>query len=534
MGLGLAAQVDYAGELAACLAFLALACARARSHRRAAGARARATISRRRCRRLSMCSNASSSTGNRADLHCRCGAGSRARPWRPRCAARPDRSSSPDVREATLRRLAALACCPVRSTCSAIPSHAGPSRRPRLVHAETGEEVPVRADKTGLPDRDSRALRAEIQQRCGVPRDPVCAGVHVPRCRRARCWADDLRRRGVTEAARGGLPMTPSHRGPSARGVLRHRSCIVYLHRLYRLKRPTSRHDPRARYPAMRGRRRTARRAAPSASLALMLIALTTAFPTSRRRCRRWWSSSAARARCSPAPCAPPSAACPPPAPAPSAPTTGSIDRPGRRGARAGRRRRRGARGARAAATAGLRRLLVARTQAWATATAAPGAAYLAVGPEGQGEHDPAGLETFPVAGAHAGERRAAALAEAVRRPACPPCSSPRLRRHSARTTPGRCATTSPTASTSSSVPPTTATTTCSPPASPTARCSASTRRCGAVRRSCSSPGRRRRPQACRSAGCGPSAGSPHRADAAALLADPATPADVRAALSGG
>lgn len=71
-------------------------------------------------------------------------------------------------------------------------------------------------------------------------------------------------------------------------------------------------------------------------------------------------------------------------------------------------------------ATAGLRRLLVARTEAWATATAAPGAAYLAVGPQGRGDDDPGGLETFAVEGAHAGERRAAALAEAIRRTGLP------------------------------------------------------------------------------------------------------------------
>ncbi|UGS34649.1 DUF2064 domain-containing protein [Capillimicrobium parvum] len=73
-----------------------------------------------------------------------------------------------------------------------------------------------------------------------------------------------------------------------------------------------------------------------------------------------------------------------------------------------------------AAATADLRRLLGARTEAWATATAAPGAAYLAVGPEGAGGDRPAALETFSVEGAHAGERRAAALAEAVRRTGLP------------------------------------------------------------------------------------------------------------------
>jgi hypothetical protein len=70
-----------------------------------------------------------------------------------------------------------------------------------LVDSETGEEVPVRGDKKGYQAELAR-WRAEIEQRCaelGIQYAPAFTTVPA-----RTLMGDDLRRRGVTEAARGG------------------------------------------------------------------------------------------------------------------------------------------------------------------------------------------------------------------------------------------------------------------------------------------------------------------------------------------
>ena len=70
-----------------------------------------------------------------------------------------------------------------------------------LVDSETGEEVPVRGDRKGYEAELSR-WRAEIEARCkelGILYAPAFTAVPA-----RALMGDDLRRRGVTEAARGG------------------------------------------------------------------------------------------------------------------------------------------------------------------------------------------------------------------------------------------------------------------------------------------------------------------------------------------
>jgi uncharacterized protein (DUF58 family) len=198
MGFGTPRKLDHAGELACCLAFLAL---RARERVRmviAGGGRAKgdhlgalpvivdqlerveptgiADLS------MTLAMEAERGRGDHAVLL-------------------TDLLVEPDVREATLRRLAALARRPillhVLGDCELTPD----LDEAVLVDAETGEEVPVRGDKKGYQAELAR-WRAEIEQRCGeLGIQYAPAFTTVP----ARTLiGDDLRRRGVTEAARGG------------------------------------------------------------------------------------------------------------------------------------------------------------------------------------------------------------------------------------------------------------------------------------------------------------------------------------------
>lgn len=106
-----------------------------------------------------------------------------------------------DVREATLRRLAALARRPVLLHVLGDSELAPNLEEAVLVDAETGEEVPVRGDRKGYNAELSR-WRTEIETRCkelGILYAPAFTTVPA-----RALMGDDLRRRGVTEAARGG------------------------------------------------------------------------------------------------------------------------------------------------------------------------------------------------------------------------------------------------------------------------------------------------------------------------------------------
>jgi len=200
MGFGEPRKLDQAGELAACLAYLALrarervrlVCAGARVHGDQLGAlvpildaldRVDATGSPDLARAL-----AAEAERGRAD----------------HAVLLTDLLVEPDVREATLRRLAAAARRPVLmhvlGDCELTPDLGDGV----LIDSETGEEVPVR-DSRDVAKRYADALaswRAEIEARCGelgVIYAP--AFTTVP----ARALiAGDMRRRRITEAARGG------------------------------------------------------------------------------------------------------------------------------------------------------------------------------------------------------------------------------------------------------------------------------------------------------------------------------------------
>jgi uncharacterized protein (DUF58 family) len=198
MGFGTPRKLDHAGELACCLAYLAL---RARERVRvcvAGGGRAKGdhvgalpTIVDA-LERVEPTGTADLS-GTLAQEAER-GRGDHA-------VLLTDLLVEPDVREATLRRLAALARRPVLLHVLGDSELTPDLEEAVLVDAETGEEVPVRGDKKGY-EAELQRWRTEIETRCkelGILYAPAFTTVPA-----RALMGDDLRRRGVTEAARGG------------------------------------------------------------------------------------------------------------------------------------------------------------------------------------------------------------------------------------------------------------------------------------------------------------------------------------------
>ncbi|MBV8761934.1 MAG: DUF58 domain-containing protein [Deltaproteobacteria bacterium] len=198
MGFGTPRKLDHAGELACCLSFLAL---RARERVRvvvAGGGRAKGdhlgalpTIvdALERVEPTGV-ADLPASLAQEADR----GRGDHA-------VLLTDLLVEPDVREATLRRLAALARRPVLLHVLGDSELAPNLEEAVLVDSETGEEVPVRGDKKGYEAELAR-WRSEIETRCkelGILYAPAFTTVPA-----RALMGDDLRRRGVTEAARGG------------------------------------------------------------------------------------------------------------------------------------------------------------------------------------------------------------------------------------------------------------------------------------------------------------------------------------------
>ena len=198
MGFGTPRKLDHAGEIACCLSFLAL---RARERVRvvvAGGGRAKGdhlgalpTIveALERVEPTGM-ADLPASLAQEAER----GRGDHA-------VLLTDLLVEPDVREATLRRLAALARRPVLLHVLGDSELAPNLEEAVLVDAETGEEVPVRGDKKGYEAELAR-WRSEIETRCkelGILYAPAFTTVPA-----RALMGDDLRRRGVTEAARGG------------------------------------------------------------------------------------------------------------------------------------------------------------------------------------------------------------------------------------------------------------------------------------------------------------------------------------------
>jgi uncharacterized protein (DUF58 family) len=201
MGFGKPRKVDHAGELAACLAFLAL---RGRERVRvvvANGARVKGDQLGALAPIVDLLER--SEAGGAADLP-----GTLAREAE---AGRADHAVlltdlliEPEARELTLRRLAAAARRPVLLHVLGDGELSPKLDDGVLIDSETGEEVPVRGGKAAEAQyREELAKwRAEIETRCrelGVIYAP--AFTTMP----ARVLvADELRRRRITEAARGG------------------------------------------------------------------------------------------------------------------------------------------------------------------------------------------------------------------------------------------------------------------------------------------------------------------------------------------
>jgi len=199
--MGYARKLDHAGELAACLAFLAL---RGRERVRvvvAGGARVKG--------------DQLGALGPIIDLLERCEAGGAAdlgsvltreaeRGRADHAVLLSDLLVEPDARELALRRLAAAARRPVLlhvlGDCELAPD----LEDGVLIDSETGEEVPVRGGRAAEATYHAElaSWRGAIETRCrelGIIYAP--AFTTVP----ARLLvADELRRRRITEAARGG------------------------------------------------------------------------------------------------------------------------------------------------------------------------------------------------------------------------------------------------------------------------------------------------------------------------------------------
>lgn len=205
MGFGTPRKLDHAGELAACLSFLALH-ARERVRVVVAGRRAAGFVKGERMTSLPTIIEMLEriEPDGAADLP----AALAAEADRGRCdhvLLLTDLLVEPEVREATLRRLAAAGN-------RAILLHVlgDGELTPDLddgavvVDAETGEEVPVRGGKAAAKVYAAELARwqGQIEQRC-AELDIVYTPAFTTAPARALV-AGDLRRRRVTEAARGG------------------------------------------------------------------------------------------------------------------------------------------------------------------------------------------------------------------------------------------------------------------------------------------------------------------------------------------
>lgn len=205
MGFGTPRKLDHAGELALCLAFLALH-ARDRVRMVVAGRRAGGHVKGERVTALPTIMQMLEriEPDGQADLAAAL-AGEVDRGRADHVLLLTDLLVEPDVREATLRRLASA------GTRAILLHTLGDGElSPDLddgavmIDAETGEEVPVKGGRAAAKQyADGLATwRAEIEARCaalGVVYAP--AFTTVP----ARALvSDDLRRRRITEAGRGG------------------------------------------------------------------------------------------------------------------------------------------------------------------------------------------------------------------------------------------------------------------------------------------------------------------------------------------
>ncbi len=205
MAFGAPRKVDHAGELAACLAFLALA-ARDRVRVVVSGRRAAGVV---RGERLSALPTIVEmlervEPAGAADLASALAAEAD-RGHVDQILLLTDLLVEPAVREATLRRLAA---CGTRSILLHVlgDEELAPDLDDGaiVVDAETGEEVPVRGGKAAARAYAEHlaAWRAEIEARCAA-----LGVVYAPAFTTAPARtlvAGELRRRRVTEAARGG------------------------------------------------------------------------------------------------------------------------------------------------------------------------------------------------------------------------------------------------------------------------------------------------------------------------------------------
>ncbi|HEY4240847.1 MAG TPA: DUF58 domain-containing protein [Kofleriaceae bacterium] len=204
MGFGKPRKLDHAGELAACLSFLAL---RGRERVRlcvAAGdltGRARGDHLGALPQLLDLLDRVEPTGG--ADLAAAL-AGEAERGRCDHAVVLSDMLVDPETREHTLRRLAALAKRPMLLHVLGDSELAPDLDEGILIDSETGEEVPIRGDGSAkaVYQRELTAWRDAIEARCrelGIVYAP--AFTTAP----ARVLiAGDLRRRQVTEAARGG------------------------------------------------------------------------------------------------------------------------------------------------------------------------------------------------------------------------------------------------------------------------------------------------------------------------------------------
>jgi uncharacterized protein (DUF58 family) len=205
MGFGTPRKIDHAGELAVCLAFLALH-ARDRVRVVVAGRRVGGNVKGERVTALPMIMQMLEriEPDGQADLAAA-------------LAAEVDRGRAdhvilltdllvePDVREATLRRLASAGTRAILlHTLGEGELSPDLDDGAVMVDAETGEEVPVKGGKAATKKYldGLAAWRGEIETRCaslGIVYAPAFTTAPA-----RQLIADDLRRRRITEAGRGG------------------------------------------------------------------------------------------------------------------------------------------------------------------------------------------------------------------------------------------------------------------------------------------------------------------------------------------
>lgn len=205
MGFGAPRKLDHAGELAACLAYLAL---RARERVRLVAAGAGGRTAHARGEHLAVLPELVGvleriEPGGSADLAAVLAAEAE-RGRADHAVLLTDLLVEPELREATLRRLAALARRPVLLHVLGNTELAPELEGGRVVDCETGEELVLRGGRGAREAYAEELARwcAELEERCGalgVLYAP--AFTTVP----ARALiAGDLRRRQITETARGG------------------------------------------------------------------------------------------------------------------------------------------------------------------------------------------------------------------------------------------------------------------------------------------------------------------------------------------